>query len=153
MGRSAENSLSWRSQLNRVERWFARLSGVEALSDIELLDFYLAFFMNCYGLRDWLIVSGAVPEAEMDRYIFADQSMCICRDVCNRSKHLLLTRKASADPHYQILREYIHHEETTRWFILVAGTKRDLFDLACACISFWRQFFEKGTGLPEAQYP
>ncbi len=148
--RSAENALSWRSQYNRLERWFARLS--EPVSDIEKLDFYLAFFMNCYALRDWLIKSEAMAKQEIDRLVFANQSMCICRDVCNRSKHLLLTSKPSADAHYQIAHEYMHHDETTRWFIVAAGMKRDLFDLAATCMTFWRVFLEQNPNLPEASY-
>lgn len=146
--RSAENILRWRSQFHRVG-----LAPDEAISDIEKLDFFLAFFMNCYALRDWFIQSRAVPKSEMDRLVFADGSMRLCRDICNRSKHLSLTRDPSVDAHYQIAREYDHYDKTARWFILAAGTKRDLFDLASGCMDFWRLFLREHANLPETPYP
>ncbi|WP_107356376.1 hypothetical protein [Rhodopseudomonas palustris] len=150
--RSAERILTWRSQFHRLQRWFARLAPEEKITDIEKLDYYLAFFLNCYAMRDWLIQSRAISKADIDRLIFADDSMRLCRDICNRSKHLSL-KDASFDAYFQISREYIHHDETTRWFIIAASEKRDLWDLASACMNFWLQFLEAHPDLPEEPYP
>jgi|APCry1669191674_1035369.scaffolds.fasta_scaffold31275_2 hypothetical protein len=97
--------------------------------------------MNCYALRDWFIKSGAVSMREIDEMIGANESMRLCRDVCNRSKHLTL-REPSIDGHFQIFREYDHYENTSRWVIFVLGVKRDLFDVASSCMTFWTHFLE-----------
>ena len=149
--RSADNILGWRSQFHRVERWFARLS--EPVSDTEKLDFFLTYFINCYALTDWFIESGAISKEEMRPVISADASMCLCADICNRSKHLVLTKNPKVDAWYQIAREYDPFDGTARWFILSNGTKRDAYELATACMEFWRRFVRDHPTLPETSTP
>lgn len=139
--RSAEQILSWRSQLHRLDRWFARLGPGESESDIEQLDFYLAYFMNCYALRDWFIKGDAISQPDIDEMIGGNESMRLCRDICNRSKHLTL-KNPSIDGNFQIFREYSHYDKVTRWVILVTGTKHDLFDVASSCMRFWTHFLQ-----------
>jgi hypothetical protein len=141
MARSAEKILSWRSQFHRLERWFARLAPSESVSDIERLDFYLAYFMNCYALRDWSIKSRAISAAQIDEMIGKNDSMRLCRDICNRSKHLVIS-SPSTDADFQIFREYNFYDTTTRWVIFANTAKLDLFDVASSAMSFWKQFIE-----------
>jgi len=138
---SAENILSWRSQFDRLIRWSKRLEefGTDE-SDQERLDFYLAFFLNCYALRDWFIQSDVLSQPEMDALINADYSMRLCRDICNRSKHLVLHHKPSVDGNFSIAREYDPFEKKNRLFIIAMGDKRDLFELTSSCVEFWKRF-------------
>jgi hypothetical protein len=150
--RSAERILSWRSQVHRVERWLARLAPKEPISGIEKLDFYLAFFMNCYALRDWFINGQVIGQSDMDALINLDPSMCLCRDICNRAKHFTLTRRASADANFQIAREYDHFHNESRWLVFAEGKNRELYELASECNKFWKDFVESRNP-QEAPYP
>lgn len=136
---SAENILSWRSQHDRVKRWSHRLNKFgDAGSFQERLDFFLAFFLNCYALRDWFINSNSISQREMDDLIQSDEAMRLCRDICNRSKHLTLNRPASTEPNFSIGREYSPSGD--QFFIAYLGNVRDLFEVAMSCVKFWDDF-------------
>lgn len=138
---SADNILSWRSQHRRMLRWLERLRSISAKADFQdRVDFYLAFFVNCYSLRDWFINSGAISSEEMDSLIQSDESMRLCRDICNRSKHLKLNRRASADADFSIVREYDHFSGGEHIIVFYLDRRRDLFDVAASCVEFWKNF-------------
>jgi hypothetical protein len=138
---SAENVLSWRSQLDRVKRWSDRLKEFgRDDTDQERLDFYLAFFLNCYALRDWFINSNAVSKPDMDGLTQSNEAMRLCRDICNRSKHLTLNRNPSTEATFSIGREYTPY--ANRFFVIALGEKRDLFEIASACVAFWDEFLK-----------
>ena len=102
------------------------------------MDFFLAFFLNCYALRYWFINSNSISRTEMDELINSDEAMRLCRDICNRSKHLTLNRPASTEPNFSIGREY--NPSGDRFFVLYLDSIRDLFDVAMSCIKFWDHF-------------
>jgi len=136
---SAENILSWRSQHDRLKRWSHRLHEFgDASSFQERLDFFLAFFLNCYALRDWFINSNSISQTEMDNLIQSDEAMRSCRDICNRSKHLTLNRPASTEPNFSIARECTPSGD--RFFIAYLDSIRDLFEVAMSCVKFWDDF-------------
>ncbi len=136
---SMENILSWRSQYDRMERWYGRL--IEQLSiprsdygdqDAEALDLF-----NCYALRDWFVKSGAFKQSELDAIISENLSMQMCRDICNRSKHLEITR-ASLDPRFSILREYRGACARNALIFLADRSTMELEEVSHSCIEFWR---------------
>jgi len=136
---SAENIFSWRSQLERVKRWSHRLHEVgDADSFQERLDCFLAFFVNCYALRDWFINSNSISQTEMDDLVQSNEAMRLCRDICNRSKHLKLDRPASTEASFSIGREYSPSGD--RFFITYLGSTCDLFWVAMSCVKFWDDF-------------
>ena len=136
---SAENIFSWRSQHERVKRWSHRLHEVgDADSFQERLDFFLAFFLNCYALRDWFINSNSISKREMDNLIQSNEAMCLCRDICNRSKHLTLRLPPSTEANFSIGREYSPSGD--RFFIAYLDSIRDLFGVAMSCVKFWDDF-------------
>ena len=97
---SAENIFSWRSQHDRVKRWSRRLHEFQDADFQDRLDFFLAFFVNCYALTDWFIESNSISKEEMNKLVKSNDAMRLCRDICNRSKHLKLRhrgRRHSAD--------------------------------------------------------
>jgi hypothetical protein len=148
---SAENILSWRSQFDRVKRWSNRLEefGTDE-TDQDRLDFYLAFLLNCYALRDWFINSNAISPADVDSMIRSNAAMRLCRDVCNRSKHLMLNQAPSTEVNFSIGREYSTYGN--RFFVIALGEKRDLFKVAVACVTFWENFI-KTRNPPEPANP
>lgn len=145
---SMENILGWRSQYDRMKRWAAKLR--ETGADQEQLDLYLAFFLNCYSLRDWFIKSDVIGAGELDSLIGASEAMRLCRDLCNRSKHLRLTQRPSTEADFSIAREYAH--EGTRFLILFLGRQRDLFQVAAECVSSWEDFLNSHNP-PEPESP
>ena len=61
----------------------------------------------CYSLRDFAIHSGSISEVEMNELIGRCKSMRLCRDICNRAKHLTLKQKSSVDATWSLGREWI----------------------------------------------
>jgi hypothetical protein len=143
-----EKVLGWRSQHDRLERWRARIAREEAKpvvadedeQDAALLDLYLAFFVNCYALADWLVNSGAAAEADMRRRIEAHTGMSLCRDICNRSKHFILKHRPSVDAEFSILREYRGRDCPNELLVLAGPRCVSLRELAGECAAFWREF-------------
>ena len=151
---SMENILAWRSQFDRMERWYERLrvSPQVPNSDQDRLDFYLAFFQSCFALGDWFSESGVIVKDEMDALIQADRSMRLCRDVCNRSKHFRLRRKPSVDGGFSILREYRGDDRPHALAIIAGEQKRDLWNVAGECVGFWQTFI-RDRQIPEPPSP
>lgn len=141
-----ENILGWRSQFERMDRWYQRIVHQQAVpgrnddADADILDLYLAFFLNCYSLRDWFVKSGAISDAVLAEAIKSSPDMQLCRDLCNRSKHMSLDRQASVDAGFSILREYRGQNRPNALVIIAADTKRDLFDVVGGCQQFWKDF-------------
>lgn len=137
---SAENIFSWRSQHARVKRWSQRLHEPQDADFQDRLDFFLAFFVNCYALRDWLINSNSISQKEMDSLIHANEAMRLCRDICNRSKHFTLNRSPSTEANFSIGREFRPFDGGYRFFIQYLDSMRDLLEVAMSCIEFWDDF-------------
>ena len=53
----------------------------------------LAFFMNCYHLKDWIKndISDTSLNAAVEDYINQNACLKLCADICNGAKHLDLT--------------------------------------------------------------
>lgn len=118
------------------------------------LDVIYAFFMNCYHLRDWLIKSGR-DKGAVDAYIDCKDSLVWSRDICNGMKHYRLdpTMKTTRYESWTTATEsavYMDGKPLSRaqplpgkhWVFLdpVSGEKRDMFDLARACVDDWAAF-------------
>jgi len=148
-----ENILGWRSQYDRMERWRRRIlsRGEGCISDQDLLDFYLAFFVSSYALRDWLVNSGIIPAADIDRLIHADRAMRLCRDLCNRSKHFRISRP-SVDASFSILREYRGDDQPNALAVIAGSEKRDLWDVVDGCVQFWATLI-RDRRLPDPPSP
>ena len=69
----------------------AELRGDRCIND-DFVDFFLAFMVMCYSLRDFVVRTGGVLEDEIDELIRDCEAKRICRDVCNRAKHCAISR-------------------------------------------------------------
>ncbi|MCW2601755.1 MAG: hypothetical protein JWM02_3584 [Frankiales bacterium] len=78
--------------LEKAKREHARL---KASFDI---DNVFNFFVTANHIRDYIEKNRAVPQADVDKF-FSDQDMKDCRDLCDKAKHLRLTKRADPMTH------------------------------------------------------
>ena len=150
-GVSLHTIFGWQSQYERMLRWHRRVleypptrsSSPEA---DEYLDFLLAFFLNCFSLRDWLENSQTVSLNELKKLFDESLDLRICRDIANGAKHFEI-RRPSVDEKPSIVREL----EPDPYFgqyaypgirlIIYAGNEvRDLLTLTTNCVNAWQMF-------------
>ncbi|MBI5636172.1 hypothetical protein HY993_04385 [Candidatus Micrarchaeota archaeon] len=142
-------------QLNRVKRWFERLKKCQTGS-AEQEDVLLAFCVNCYHLRDFLISSKVASKNNLDEFIGNNVQMQICRDICNESKHCMLDSPSIFERDKKgkkitagwfagvlLLREQDILTNKPKLIILANGKKHDALELARKCIALWKEFFKK----------
>lgn len=84
----------WREQYARMHRSYARFcltsSGATSVPSAEARDDLIHFLQDAYHLKDWLkhdSASCALTE-KLESDITADDSLTVCADLCNGSKHL-----------------------------------------------------------------
>jgi len=139
---SIEKILGWRSRYEAVQRWATRCE--KCYSDDRCVsgdfeDFFLAFMVVCYHLRDFVIETGGLRADEIDRLIQDNEAMRICRDVCNRSKHHSIS-KASIDDLWSLGREYRPWPDGTpaiAHFLVAGSEKHEPLDVVRECQRFW----------------
>ncbi len=102
------------------------------------LTFYLCFFAQAYSIRDWLVKQGVVKSNELDAAILGDFAMQICRDICNRYKHYVISNP-SIDADWAIQRRVINPflDDDWEWTVIADKHNIALWDLMIRCISFW----------------
>lgn len=92
-------------QYRRVKRWLSRLEVRNELPLVsnedkdEYQDILLAFFQNCWHLKDWIRNDVGVPEGIRDSIegdIKAYENIMICADMANATKHLVLDTQPRA---------------------------------------------------------
>ncbi len=148
----------WKYQWSRVIRWFERVNQIKVKSEIpetaieaQDLDTVIAFFQNCYHLRDWLEVSRPDLKKKLVTYFEQNFEMKGCRDICHGFKHKKLNRP-SIDADFNIVRIYDYlekmgsepHRNPVKHIIAFADgndiRKYDLFDFAGKCFDLWKSF-------------
>ena len=112
-----------------------------------------AFFLNCYHLKDWLQHDRSVASVvrDIEDYINRSESLSVCADLANASKHLKLTR-ARVDTDTAVARRHfslgVGTKETTlaiRYEVDAAGKTYDGFELSTECVTDWEKYLkEKG---------
>lgn len=140
---SSEKILGWRTRYDAVRRWGDRCrncyDGDSCINDDDFVEFFLAFAIMCYSLRDFAIRTGGISQGEMDQLMGNCESMRLCRDICNRGKHHTLTRTPSGDATWSLSREYIPWSDGEhKWFLIAEGEKCDPLHLVGECERFWR---------------
>ncbi len=148
----------WQSQWSRFQRWYARTRDVREKSETSELsagdiDLVIAFFQNCYHLRDWLQSSRPDLTTPLQELFAKNFEMRACRDICNGFKHKTLD-KPSLDPDFNLYREYDPFQEEIdpskssvlyRLAFADAGDVRkfDMFEFADKCFLLWKSFLAK----------
>jgi|GEM_PF-531555 len=142
-------------QFERVKRWMLRIKDITSGREHDRESSYYeddiyAFFQNCFHLKDWLMNSDALlPGINVDDFINQHEEMKICRDLCNISKHLKITRP-SIDDNIKIGSEQIklslggeNPKIAVTYKIEACGKNYFAFDLATKCVNLWQEFLDK----------
>jgi hypothetical protein len=149
---------TWDEQWRRVCRWYERFEslvgvGVEQTRPIETYeDDVLAFFQNCWHLRDWLWNDHAsgVKKPEVNAYIAQSRYLTLCGDLAIGSKHLTIT-----DRHRDPDTKFVAYPSTydggrvggppkilvdSIYVIKGPSFTVEAFDVATGCMQEWRTF-------------
>lgn len=141
---SAHSIHGWGDQFFRMLRFQER--ALKSNDENEILDFTIAFFQNCYHLKDWVPTFENIEEAEWQKIWqpFIEQNECIryCRDICNGTKHLKIDNP-SVDADFSIYRDYEEVEgyedgKFISWNLLADDKKITLNQLMEDCVVAWK---------------
>lgn len=140
-------------QYERVMRWFTRLKNITEgreynLSSDHYQDEVLAFFINCYHLKDWIKndKSTKVTSEEVEDFVRQSEFLRVCGDICNGSKHLTITNPRSdkntkvGGRNFSLNFGGIFSIFKARYKIISGKKKYDAFELASQCMEEWRRF-------------
>jgi hypothetical protein len=147
---------NYQDQWERTKRWFERIKEIENGQREELnlprfKDEYMAFFINCYHLADYiekddnLNISGNA----IYNHIRSSQELKICKDVANASKHLKLNSCAETTQNTDLAEgidvelNLPSGEASISYKIEMQNGEKDAFSVAQDCISDWKDFFQK----------
>jgi hypothetical protein len=156
VGLSAEAGLSARyeegfmDQLDRLGRYWMGVQFEDdwpRLHPDEHLDYVYSFFQNCYHLKDWIKNDPKVSEAAknaVEEFISGDDSLSLCADIANASKHLRLTKPPRSDKDPYFYREEIERlrgPRRVKFFVAAKGEPElDALALARKCLEAWQKF-------------
>jgi hypothetical protein len=140
----------WQSQWARVHR---RLADVRVVytgqpgSTDDAVDTVLSFFEAVHHLKDWLEndqLSGIGKEAG-DSLINRSQTLRLCADLANGSKHLKLTRSRTGDKSTEIARNDVNIDigkgtAAHRFYVQSGRAEYDVLEIAEAAVAEWTRF-------------
>ena len=142
-------------QFDRVKRWYQRFVKINEgrlhdKSSDNYQDEVLAFFLNCYHLKDWIKHDKSVGAAatKVEDFINANEDLKICADICNSIKHLeLTTSRSGQDPKFgqRKFNLRVGSPPTTisvRYTIDTSSGPIDAFELATKCLQAWESFIQ-----------
>jgi hypothetical protein len=155
----------YKAQYEAMKRWYWRLQPylgtgkqtVFSKIDTYPSDFFEAFFITCYHIRDYLIDSG-IRKEEIDNFINGSVPLKICADLCNLTKHVrFVKRKPRMSPDIKLdtpvfmYRNESGEETVSSMLMIQDGDKLyDPLKLAENCIKEWNKFLKnKSLPIPE----
>lgn len=153
--------MNWQDHFLIMKRWYYRLQGLNSDShnifsstDIYQDDFFRAFFIFCYHLKDSLKDSGILG---VEDYINTNFSLQLAGDIANFTKHIKFTkspRTGNKDTKgigqkYSIL--YMgKHCIVSLLDIESGGKKYNAFEVVEDCMNAWGEFLlSKSLDIPE----
>ncbi len=137
-------------QYRRMLRWYSRFERIhsgEDLGDCERLkDDILAFFINCFHLKDWVKWDSGIKPETIEGFINENACLQFCADIANGAKHLALDHGRictdSGCLRHAIL---VDKQSSVGKFTLILQESNeeiiDSFEIATTCIQKWREFF------------
>lgn len=142
-------------QYERMKRWYDKFSVLsqgrlhDRASDNYLDDVH-AFFQNAYHLKDWIKRDATLASSirsGVEAHINGSRSLRLCADICNSSKHLVLTQppRSGENPTFgrKVFDLQLGGGPTTialKWEINTSTGTIDAFDLATDCVRDWDRF-------------
>lgn len=139
--------------LTRIENIYAGIFSSSGHDRDDYDDDVISFFIHCYHIRDWVILLNklGITARQIDSFINNHQSLKICADLANGSKHCRLTRslRTEQQPHFAG-----KERRTSTWYIGNGGGEVmkckytisssaqfiDALELARQCIQLWESF-------------
>ena len=154
-------------QFFRTERWLGRIEAiyngtyVQVGNSDDVLDHILAFFINCYHIKDWLQngpgwhddVDPRLKKKAIEQFVTESPALCICADLCNGNKHLKLNERpprsgsvpALHRVHYRVDSTAEGPLKTTKYTLRTQRGFEDAHTLARECFDAWESFIRKST--------
>jgi hypothetical protein len=145
--------MRWVTQYHRTRRWLERLEAVSCQANQsnynEVMDFSLAFFQNCWHLKDWILED---PEVRKNTKMvasvkkFAEKEsvpLMMSQNIANGSKHLYFENRGrrSSGVHAHITN--LADSQSVVYTYSEGGRSGELVPLARECLAAWDQFFQK----------
>lgn len=129
-----------RDMLEKARREHQRLS--ERFDGDNLFN----FFITAYHVSDYIRNANIVPQVVLETFL-ADQDIKDCRDLCDKGKHLTLTKRAN--PRTGIWRGCFNGAPLntlslnggSKWILHTGDRDVDVVQLADRVLSKWEAFF------------
>jgi len=133
-----------RDMLEKAHREHARLAAELNIDNV------FNFFVTAYHIQDYVRKTAAVPPAILDAFL-QDQDIKDSRDLCDKGKHLRLTRSGRTDPYTTIrtrgalntapLNTLPINAMEIKWLVHSGSRTFDVQALADRVKQKWEQFF------------
>ncbi|MEK8088652.1 hypothetical protein [Thermithiobacillus plumbiphilus] len=133
-----------RDMLQKANREHHRLA--ECLD----IDNLFNFFVTAYHISDYVRNTNAVPQVVLDTFL-QDQDIKDCRDLCDKGKHLTLTKRA--DPTTHMWSGCLNGAPLNtlplngggKWVLLTGNREVDVKWLSERVLSKWEVFFSTNS--------
>ena len=134
-------------------RWYERFeqihSGIDKRGFEHKKDDILAFFMNCFHLKDWIKKDTDVPDKDVEKFVNENYCLKYCCDIANGSKHLSLDKKSRITNESETLSVAVSIDKEKQQAIPILiirdsrGNIKDTFEIATEAVQTWKEFFQK----------
>lgn len=130
---------SARDMFDKAEREFAKLSADFTIDNV------FNFFVTAYHIQDYVRRSSSVTWSDVDSFL-ADIDIKDCRDLCDKGKHLQLTRRADPITHISsgalggAPLNTISINGGGKWLLLTDDRQVEIESLARRVLDKWRNF-------------
>lgn len=112
------------------------------------IDNVFNFFVTAHHIQDYVRITNAVPQHIIDKFL-SDNDMKDCRDLCNKGKHLKLTKRP--DPRTFTYNGTLNGaplntlalNEGDKWMLISAGREIEVTNLAERVTEKWKAFLMK----------
>ena len=156
----------YQEQFERVMRWYEVFDEIKQshyrvypkdVNPDEIFlrysDDVLAFFLNCYHLKDWIKQDDTIEKPsineEVETFINDNECLRICADICNSAKHLKLNKRRN--------QEIVDIKGSlwtgrNRWkggpiepefFVVTESGEKDAAEVALECVQKWKEFIRE----------
>lgn len=166
-GKVKIEDVNWSNYFLMLKRWYYRLRDYVLLSEDDCFigkskmedDYFWTSIILCYHLKDWLISCKVAEKKEIENYINENESLSICADICNSSKHGQLNKAGHCrtnDYETRIANLSFEAEYKNKkgfipmTFIFNNGKMIDAYDLLDNSMQAWGKFIvSKNLEIPE----
>lgn len=150
--------IDWEEQFRMMKRWYYRVRGQDDALGVKTGhqdDYYRAFFVFCYHLKDGLINAGIEG---VEEFINNNLYLQLAGDISNYSKHTKLTTTRTGDKSTKAVNQgYLFNLRGPGASYMIQGLEiqskgkiYDAFEVANKCMDAWAEFLSsKSIKIPE----